>query len=94
MRQRNIKKYLLEYNEFLESKGYSPRTIVSAITITRTFYKEFDIQLPNQKLNRKYRQETIDDLPSIDEIRKATESFQYQIQGYNNVNVIVRNEKC
>jgi len=70
-RQRKIKKHLIDYNEFLESKGYSPRTIAAALTITRTFYKEFDIQLPIQKVNRKYRPETIDDIPNMDEIRKA-----------------------
>ena len=57
MRNRSIKKYLLDFKQFLENKNYSSHTIVNTITIVRSFYTEFDVILPKINLKQKHKNE-------------------------------------
>ena len=49
MKDRKIKKYLLEYSEYLENKGKAPSYIDRIISTVRTFYSEYDIELPRKR---------------------------------------------
>lgn len=71
MRNRSIKLNLLEFKQHLEQQNYSSHTIVNTITIVRSFYTEFDIELPRIHLKQKHKTETIEDIPNKDDIRKA-----------------------
>jgi integrase len=73
MNDRKIPAHLNNHISFMESKNYAPYRIKNSLNIIRTFYKEFDIQLPKTK----YKGEpaslysNINDLPGYDDIRKA-----------------------
>jgi len=65
MRKRKIKTHLMGFKEFLYSKEYSELNIKNTVSTVRSFYSEFEIDLPRLKINRKYRKkETIDDIPT------------------------------
>lgn len=49
MKNRKIKTYLLDYTEYLENKGKSPGYVDKIITTIRTFYKEYEIELPRKR---------------------------------------------
>jgi integrase len=80
MRNRSIKKYLLDFKQFLENKNYSSHTIVNTITIVRSFYTEFDVILPKMHLKQKHKNESIEDIPNKEDIRKA---LKYANPKYN-----------
>ena len=42
MRKRTIKKRLMGYKDFMESKGFSKETVSSRMVFVKTFYKNFD----------------------------------------------------
>lgn len=52
MRKRKIKSYLLTFREWLKGQGYAPKTIHNHMVSAKSFYKSFDIDLP-QLNNRK-----------------------------------------
>jgi hypothetical protein len=55
----------------MEEKDYSPVNIKNRITTVRTFYNEFEIQLPKQK-NKSIKQiQRLEDLPGKDDIIHA-----------------------
>lgn len=49
MKNRKIKTYLLDYSEYLENNGKSPGYIDRIITTIRTFYSEYEIELPRKR---------------------------------------------
>ncbi len=49
MKDRKIKTYLLEYSEYLENNGKAPSYIDRIITTIRTFYSEYEIELPRKR---------------------------------------------
>jgi integrase len=52
MRKRKIKRYLLEFREYLkEERKVAPKTLHNHMVAVKSFYRSFDIDLPN--LNRK-----------------------------------------
>lgn len=71
MRNRSIKKYLLNFKSYLETKNYSKINISTIITTIRTFYKEYDIILPDMHLKHGIKNESIEDIPSKEDISKA-----------------------
>lgn len=71
MRRRKIKSYLLDFKAYLESKEYSTWTVKSMMVPVRVFYNEFDIELPKIIIKDNGREETIEDVPSKEEIRVA-----------------------
>jgi acyl carrier protein len=70
---RNLPSHLTNYISFMESRNYAPYRIKNAVNIIRTFYNEFDIQLPQTKYKGEpaSSNSNIDDLPGYDDIRKA-----------------------
>ncbi len=51
MRKRRIKGYLLGFRDWLKGEGYAPKTVYSHMVAAKSFYKNFDIDLP--QLNHK-----------------------------------------
>jgi len=80
MRQRKIRQYQLDFKDYLISLDFTNSTIRGIITGLRTFYSEFDIELPKVHLKRNQHQETIDDIPNKNDIRLALEhaNFKYK----------------
>ena len=58
MRSRSIKKYLLDFKEYMETNNYSSHNITNTLTMVRTFYTEYDIMLPKMHLKRKHNIES------------------------------------
>lgn len=52
MRKRNMNKYILNYKFDLEERNYAPGTINQKMSAIISFYKSFDIQVPDLTLNR------------------------------------------
>jgi integrase len=46
MRQRSIKKYLVNFRRYLQDKGNAPQTIKGYLTGVKSFYMAFDIEIP------------------------------------------------
>lgn len=52
-RKRKIKGYLLDYVKNLKEKDFSATTISSYVTTIKSFYYDFDIEIPRIRLNTK-----------------------------------------
>ncbi len=72
MRKRKIKSYLLTFREWLKNQGYAPKTIHSHMVAIKSFYKAFDIDLPQLTNKRQYRAVT------TEENGKRLEKYQIQ----------------
>ena len=72
MRKRALKRYLLSFKQYLsDEKGYSPQNINKTMTIIRSFYHEFQIELPHIIIRKKPNErQTISDIPTLDHIRE------------------------
>lgn len=73
MKDRKIKKYLLDYADFLKENGRSESTIKGNLETIKAFYHEYEIETPrirgfftNEPLNMSY-----EELPTKDHIKKA-----------------------
>jgi integrase len=77
LRKRKVRKYLIDFKEDLTNNGLSVNYISHTLTLVKSFYHEFDIQLPRtyrrQSRSDKRKETIIDDLPTIDEIKKAVD---------------------
>ena len=76
LRKRKIKRYLAKFKENYTERGYSENHIKIGLTSVRTFYRAFKIQLPQSTLKRTNNEETfesIEELPTTEEIKKALE---------------------
>jgi len=51
-RKRKVTRYLLKYKKHLEDKGIAPGTLSVYMSAVRSFYKAFDITLPEIKLDQ------------------------------------------
>lgn len=73
LRKRRIKKHLENHAKYLEKKDFSQKYIQISLSIIRTFYNHFDIQLPKTNATNTNTEDskTIDDIPNRDEIREA-----------------------
>lgn len=73
MPKRKIKKHLLSFCQHLKDEDMSSNQVKNVFGTIRSFYKEFEIQLPNVKCIIKQEQEllTVDDIPSKKDIKKA-----------------------
>ncbi|MDP3623092.1 MAG: site-specific integrase [Methanobacteriaceae archaeon] len=73
MRKRKIYFYFKDFKEHIDETDYSLNYKNDLIRTIRTFYNHFDLMLP-KNMSRKTRSdkihETIDDLPSMEEIQK------------------------
>lgn len=72
-RKRKLNFYLTNFKKWLEKVDYSKNYRSQIMISVTAFYNEYDIQLPRPK-NRKSRSDrkiqTLDDLPSMDQIQK------------------------
>ncbi|MBE0428186.1 MAG: tyrosine-type recombinase/integrase [Nitrospirae bacterium] len=57
MRKRKIRGYILTFREWLKGREYAPKTIHNHIVAVKSFYKSFDIDLP--QLNSKKQFSTL-----------------------------------
>ena len=74
MRQRRIKYHFKNFRNQLQNESKTSSTIKTALTIVGTFYKEFEIELPKQKIKSTSTQrETNENIPTKDDIRTAIE---------------------
>lgn len=75
LKDRRIKKRLLNYRSYLLKSNCSPNTVKTYFTKVKTFYLHFDIEiphLPDAKYNKLYETNYLD-LPSKEHIRQACE---------------------
>ena len=82
LKERKIKKRLLNYRTFLFNTGLSQNTIRSYFVKVKTFYSHFDIELPtlpNAKYVKDYETNYLD-LPSKEHIRMALEISTLDLQ--------------
>ncbi len=84
LRKRTIKKRLIGYKEFMQSKGYSKETISSRMVFVKTFYKQFDIVLPNVsntiQEERTHERRTMDDLPNLEHFEKVLDNSKIKMK--------------
>jgi site-specific recombinase XerD len=52
MRHRNIKKYFFGFRQHLENSGIAPKTVQLQMSAIKSFYKLYDIEIPNLSGNR------------------------------------------
>ncbi|MDP3623816.1 MAG: site-specific integrase [Methanobacteriaceae archaeon] len=74
MRRRSIREHLLGFQEYLISKDYSPNYIKRTVVGIKTFYREFEIEIPQTRTKVKEDKiDQIEDIPSLDHIKKAVD---------------------
>ncbi len=75
MKYRKIKEYLLEYNEMLEETDFSWHYRKKSIVYVRSFYREFEIELPHSIPIRRDEEIliTTDNMLTKKEIKKAVD---------------------
>jgi integrase len=72
LRKRKIKSYLIGFKKYLQDKDHSELTVKNSLSIIRSFYHEFEIELPYTRSKRRYsKQESKEDLPDKDDIIHA-----------------------
>ena len=73
MRNRKIKRYMIDFTKYMKQKDHSPSYMRSVLTTVRSFYASMEIELPNVSCNAKDPEQlvTINDIPTKDHIRKA-----------------------
>ena len=77
LRKRKITKYLNDFKRYIDETDYSESYKKNSLVSIKAFYNEYDIQLPKNK-RRKTRSdkkpvETIEDLPTAEEIKMFLE---------------------
>lgn len=72
MRERKIKSDLLSFKDYLSSTKWSDNTIRGNINTVKSFFKNFEIELPQMKMPRMTpRNENINDIPNREHIATA-----------------------
>ena len=74
MRKRKIKNYLTGFKKWLSEQDYSSAYANQMYVLVRSFYSEFDIELPKnlrRKSRRDKKKETIEDIPTMDDVKKS-----------------------
>ncbi len=71
LRKRKIKQHLIGFKKYMEEIGYSPVNIKNRITIVRSFYNEFEIQLPRIRNKKIIVDQNLEDLPGKKDIIHA-----------------------
>lgn len=82
LKDRRIKKRLLNYRSYLLKSKSSPNTVRTYFTKVKTFYIHFDIEiphLPDAKYNKLYETNYLD-LPTHEHIRKACDSVPVDLK--------------
>lgn len=74
MRKRKIKAYLNGFKKWLYDQNYAKSYSNQTLVLVRSFYSEFDIELPKnlrRKSRRDKKQEIFDDLPTMKDVKKS-----------------------
>lgn len=72
MRKRKIRKYFLSWLEELQTKGYSRNSIGSLFTSVKTFYRFFEIELPQVSIElKKDNNKSFEKIPTKEDIKIA-----------------------
>lgn len=72
MRKRKIRKYFLSWLDELKTKEYSRNTISSFFTSVKTFYRFFEIELPQITIEiKKDNNKSFEKIPTKEDIKKA-----------------------
>lgn len=72
MRKRKVKSRLLGFQRYLkEELKLRPSTVRSIMSRVKAFYRTYDIELPQIKTQHVEQTETIEDIPTLEHIRKA-----------------------
>ncbi len=59
MKNRRIKKYIVQYLVYLREQNRSPNYITSLISAVKSFYSEYEIELPKTRCNLKQEEQLI-----------------------------------
>lgn len=82
LKDRKIKKRLLNYRSYLLKSNCSPNTVKTYFTKVKTFYLHFDVEiphLPDAKYDKLYETNYLD-LPTHEHIRKACDSVPVDLK--------------
>lgn len=74
MRDCKLKKYLIEFKTYITEKGYSKNYVDNMMAMVKSFYTEYEIQLPRtfkRKSRKDKKHETFEDLPTMEDIRQV-----------------------
>lgn len=71
MRKRKIKQHLLGFQQHQIDLNLQPSTIQTRMSRIKAFYRTYDIEVPQIKPPKIEKTETINDIPTIEHIRKA-----------------------
>lgn len=72
MRKRKIRSYLLSWFDEMQKNGYAQNTINSNLTSVKTFYRSFEIELPQfTKTPSKRKNKLFEKIPTKEDIKKA-----------------------
>ena len=82
MKKRHIRKYFLEYSEYLRNKGSSQYTISNHFSSIKSFYRNAEIELPNISINSKSegKRGKNESVPSKEDIRVALKHCKFKYQ--------------
>jgi len=82
MKKRRIRKYFLEYSEYLRNKGRSQYTITNHFSSIKAFYRNSEIELPHIEINSKSEAKRArnESIPSKQDIRKALKHCKFKYQ--------------
>lgn len=73
LKKRRIKERIMSYRRFLIGNNNQPLTVNTKIAKIKSFYSFFDIEVPYIPLLVKKNYETINDIPSREDIRRVLE---------------------
>lgn len=73
MRKRNIKKYLIEFREYLKNQGLADRTVRGHMSDIKNFYQYFEIDIPKMVFKNNGKANVLESnkkIPTRDDIEK------------------------
>ncbi len=82
MKNRKIKRDLLSFHQFLKDKNHTYQTIKKQLSIVKTFYREYDIEIPRMRIGRdniEVRQLSTD-IPGQEDIKIALSNCNKKYQ--------------
>ena len=79
LRKSKLKQHLKSFEQYLKSNKSAHSTLTTSMNIVRNFYAHHDIELPRNVRNKTPKTiETYEDLPTIDELKKAYDLCNYK----------------
>lgn len=80
MKKRRIRKYFIDYSEYLRNSGLSQYTIHNHFSSIKSFYRNAEIELPNVAINSKseVKRSKGESIPSKEDIRVALKHCKFK----------------